>query len=430
MAKFCTKCGRPLLEGQMCSCQQTATPNFSQSTGFNGGFGGNYNPNPNPNPNPVPPTDSATGFGQNQNFGNNQGFGQNQNFNGGFNPGPNPNPPARRCPNCGRELVAGRACVCTQQRANAQAVSVNVDSLKDIWVNVKNHMGIGDPETNATDAYEKDKKIVPDIIKPNDKEVPVKQFQVAKLRNRLFGIPYMKAIGRIQVTNKRVIFRAPGKCVAGKTAISHEFAIDEIAGIESRREFVFNIWDLMFGVLFALVAGALLTWFDGVILKESKSYLLTAFVAFFLGLAGCVPFALLHKKWWLKVMCLGGTTMSLFTVAGFAEYFNYEWLGVLLSLFGWVTLVLGLISLFFHTIKPNLVLMIKTKAATQAIDISRKKENIVAALLKGGAQNEEHTGYAEVLPEADAEKSIREIGAIINDIQKLGDFGIEKWKED
>lgn len=37
-------------------------------------------------------------------------------------------------------------------------------------------------------------------------------------------------------------------------------------------------------------------------------------------------------------------------------------------------------------------------------------------------------GFNEILPENDAEKCIREISAMISDIQKLGDFGIEKWR--
>ena len=420
MAKFCTKCGTPLAEGQVCSCQQTANTNFNQGVSFNGGFTPNYNPNPtptptptyssNPNPNPVP--------NPNPSFGGNAGF--NQGFGGGDNPNPNPNPnPVYGYPNPG----AGSN---MNAKAKSQAVSVDLSSVRGVWAAVKNHMGIGDPESNATDAFEKGKKIVPDIVKPNDKEIPVKQFEVAKLRNRLLGIPYMKAYGRIQVTNKRVLFRAPGKCIAGKTAISHEFAIDEIAGIETRREYVFNMWDLIYGALFFFVAGLLFTRFDTLILTESRSYLLTAFVTLFLAVAGCVPFALLKKKWWLKLMCLGGSTVSLFSISAVAEYFNYEWLGFILALFGWVTLALSLVSLFFHVVKPNLVMIIKTKSASRAIDISRKK---VLSLL-GGHQGPEHTGYEEVIPMTDAEKSIREIGAIINDIQMLGDLGVEKWKKD
>ena len=40
------------------------------------------------------------------------------------------------------------------------------------------------------------------------------------------------------------------------------------------------------------------------------------------------------------------------------------------------------------------------------------------------------TGYNEVLPTEQTNKAIREIGAMISDIQKLGDLAVEKWKED
>ena len=36
----------------------------------------------------------------------------------------------------------------------------------------------------------------------------------------------------------------------------------------------------------------------------------------------------------------------------------------------------------------------------------------------------------EVLPGEDADVAIEELGSMIMDIQKFGDFGIEKWKED
>ena len=46
----------------------------------------------------------------------------------------------------------------------------------------------------------------------------------------------------------------------------------------------------------------------------------------------------------------------------------------------------------------------------------------------GNVIDAQYMGYNEVLPTDETEKAIREIGAIINDIQKLGDYGIAKWK--
>ena len=33
-----------------------------------------------------------------------------------------------------------------------------------------------------------------------------------------------------------------------------------------------------------------------------------------------------------------------------------------------------------------------------------------------------------MLPTAETEAAIQEVGAIINDIQRMGDYGIEKWR--
>ena len=41
---------------------------------------------------------------------------------------------------------------------------------------------------------------------------------------------------------------------------------------------------------------------------------------------------------------------------------------------------------------------------------------------------DEYSGFAEVLPDKDADLAIKELGTIINDIKTLGDFGVEKWK--
>ena len=42
----------------------------------------------------------------------------------------------------------------------------------------------------------------------------------------------------------------------------------------------------------------------------------------------------------------------------------------------------------------------------------------------------EYTGFSEVLPWTDTDKAINEIGAMIDDLQTMGDYAIEKWKEE
>jgi hypothetical protein len=42
-------------------------------------------------------------------------------------------------------------------------------------------------------------------------------------------------------------------------------------------------------------------------------------------------------------------------------------------------------------------------------------------------QKEMGVGFDEVIPTEETESVIREVGAMIGDIQKLGDSGLEKW---
>lgn len=331
------------------------------------------------------------------------------------------------CSRCGKPLANGETCSCSNQ-----APSFDLYSAKGYMESMKNRMGIGDPELNKGDAFEKGKQIIPDCVTANEGEIPVKQYEVATLRNRIFGIPYTKAVGRMQVTNKRVIFRAPGRCISGRTTLQHEFAIDELAGVEARREYMFNFWDLIFGLIVASFGGRVISSLITLICSSAISDGKTAGViilTLLLGVAGCVPFFMLKKKWLLKLLCLGGSFVPMITFGSMVSRFNSgasEFFGGFLTVLGFFSLILTLFALFIHTIKPNLVLLIKTKSASDAaaaIDIKRKK----VALF--GNKDEDHTGYTEVIPAKDAERCIREINAIISDIQKLGDFGVEKWKK-
>jgi len=328
---------------------------------------------------------------------------------------------AKFCTRCGKPLEEGEVCSCSK------SIKIDTGSAKGFFENLKNKMGIGDPEMNKDDAFETGKQIIPDCVKSNESEIPVKQYKIATLRNRILGIPYAKAIGRLQVTNKRVIFRAPGACLAGRTTLQHEFSIDEIAGIESRREYMFNFWDLIIGLLAASAGGGLTVGIISKLCMESVLYEGKVFGAFLLtllvGIAGCIPFFTMKKRWLVKLFGLGASVYPLYTFGAMIMNTSSFW-GSLLFILGGFSMVFFVTALILNTIKPNLVLVVKTKSASEAIDIKRKRVGLFGISM----DKEDHTGYTEILPEIDAEKSIREIGALINDIQKLGDFGVEKWK--
>ena len=390
---------------------------------------------------------------------------------------------------------------------------------------MKNRMGIGVPEQNATDTYERGMNIVPDCIKANENETPIRQYNIVVLRNLL---KFERAEGRLQVTNKRVVFRAAGRSVGGRTTLQNEFNINEIAGVDARRNYKFSFLYLIFAffivylsyfAFFNTVISGKLSIFadimspshvriardnesvamlkandarqreDGAIsnrkdaeAKEKRaidvrtaaeknekrapqgeyyyySYrdykkeriaaqiaenraiaaretaereekqaiaqrelaetaareatakresaektwavLMTALGLVF-GIGGLIPFFALYKKFGVKLLILNlsilGFLLSL-TASG-------SWI---FHIFLILSIIIILVCVFLFCFRPNLIIRVKTKGVKEAVDISGK------------------TGFAEIIPTDETEGAIREIGAIIGDIQSLGDSAIKKW---
>lgn len=341
---------------------------------------------------------------------------------------------AKYCTRCGKPL---EECTCNRTSTNTNATDLLQANMSGL-AKLKTRMGIGEPETNAVPNYERGMKIIPDCVKPSEGEIPVKQYTVAELRNRLLGITIGKAEGRIEVTNKRVIFRALGKCISGRMTLQEEFAIDEIAGIEVRREFTTTVIDFLIGLIISTIGTAV----GLAITSYISSTAPRVIVALLFGIAALVPFFLLYRKWGLKLL-LSGLSFGLLA-GGTGAFGRYGMASLLNGMFGGsrsemivpilvciipaiVALGVLIANLFLYAIRPNLVLVIKTKSSSEAIDIQRKKTGLLGFLFNNDTK--EHTGYTEVLPMRNVEFSIRELGAIISDIQKFGDFGIEKWQE-
>ncbi len=273
-------------------------------------------------------------------------------------------------------------------------------------------MGIGEPEYNNDSPYEDGMKIIPDIVRPNEGEVPIRQYQIATLRNKVAGVTYAKATGRIQVTNK---------------SLQHEFLIDEIGGIEARREHIFNKGDMFLSLIAAIIGTLIMTRIVGNSIERDINFrglgTTCYFLALFFGTVGIVPFFAIKKHWLLKAFLAGvsGGAFLVPALAGANLFF------AALAIFAYIIVFLaGLL----YSIRPNLVLSVKLKgAASPAVDIRRTSTGIGGILQRaGGTDSDDHTGFKEIYPEKDAERAIREIGAVINDIQKMGDYAVSKWE--
>lgn len=359
------------------------------------------------------------------------------------------------CTKCGRQLNDGEQCGCTaqqSQQANQQSYQQQPNGQQFFSDETKAHMKRAAGEFSegmkatatatassakesfdsfrrtirSKSAYERGQQIIPDTIKANESEIPIRQYDhIAKLRSRC---KLTWAEGKMQLTNKRLIFRAPGRClISGNTVLQHEFAIDDIAGIELRRDHRFSFLDFLIGYLISFVGCLPMAAFSALGIESPAISVILALLA---SVALLVPFFKIgSEKRRLKLFvfaCLASSFLSIFMTLGIRHEF-FTGLGIIVA----IPLAIVLIYLYLRVIfQPNLNITVKTNSGTGAIEIRRKHKPFGLGVLFGfgSGQIVEYTGYDEVLPDVDTDRAVRELGAIINDIQKLGDFAVEKWR--
>ena len=365
---FCTKCGKQIAPGEQCSCTMQAGGFQQPQGGFQQPQGGFQQP--------------QGGFQQPQG-----GFQQPQ---GGYQ-----QPPQNSFGNAATGITT--------------AVSDSFKSMRD--------------ELKSKDAYERGMKIVPDTVAANESEIPVKQYDhIARLRSRA---SLKWADGKMQLTNKRLIFRAPGRSLlAGKQVLQHEFAVDDISGIELRRDHRFNFLDLIFALLTNYAGIMISTLIFMAIYREVPA--LGVIIGLIAGVAMALPlFLITGYHPYLKLFSFSGTIGAF--VPLLMSFARLEEAGIFfMFLFGTVLGIVDLILILKIVFVPNLNITIKTQSGTGVIEI-RHRAGVLANLFGGGSN--EYTGYDEVLPGKDTDRAVKELGAMINDIQKLGDFAVEKWKD-
>ena len=368
------------------------------------------------------------------------------------------------CTKCGRPLEEGEICHCqdaanqiqqepgnmefdpykaeTQSTDGAPSenkdnlvININTDKIKDNISGALDKIGAGSSDENGTDIYERGKLIVPDCIKANDGEIPIKQYDFAKLRTR---ITLSHAEGRLQVTNKRVLFRATGRSLMGRTTLHEEFEIDEIAGVEIRNRYDFNILSLLGGIILTALFGALGVGAATLVYRAESEAALTVFellalVFNLIVFALCVgaTYVLAKRKsqdkfYSVRQILLSVCTGACWTYASFGEYFGGIPSEFMYFCAGFLSLCC-LVNVFLIAFVPDLVGVIKTKGAAPGIEIKKEPQlGILSFLFKG--EIDEKSGFQEVIPWKDTQIAIKELGTMIDDIQTMGDAAIEKWK--
>lgn len=318
-----------------------------------------------------------------------------------------------KCEYCGRELADGEVCGCTQSE-NAQQIDWNkyfqltlskdtLANAKKVLDTIRENLSENDISQGTGGPYESNMQITNECVVPTEQEIPVRQYNIAKLRTPL----WKKAYGRLQVTNKRVLFRAKGKSLAGPIEIENEFSLEEIGGVEIKMDYRFNLLLFLLSTLCILGCTGI---FCGIAMWMSAfdSIVPLSLLCVVISLASVAVLALVQSKMWKAILTTcAAVGWSLLESA--TEFQLWEFFGVLFA-------IVGIVMCILSALVDDLHILLKIKGAHGAIEIGRK------------LRNDERSGFSVVQPWKDTGIAIRELGALIDDVKRFGNAGIEKWK--
>lgn len=360
----------------------------------------------------------AQNYNQGQDYSGDQNYNQGQDYSGGQNY--NQDPGYNQSNAYSQNYKYDQAYENNNFRRDPFFISFsNFDfsSLRNFIHSFKRGTGITESDRVGRNSYERDVPIVPDCVKQEENEYVVKQYNLAILKNPL---TFMKSEGRLMVTNRRLLFRAAGSGLTGRLLQEHQFVLDEIGGVEIHKDNIFSFWKLLLSLLASIfVAGWPFALLSGMNPASISPILLI------MGILGILPSIFIYKHFFLKLMC-SAFSLSCFSIMRQLSFVNNLFnrrgdsgggLETILILIG---LVIFIINLVIVCVIPNLVFKIKTKGAGEALMIASRR-----ALGKNNRGT--YSGFSEVRPWEDTDLAINELGTMIEDLQKHGDYALEKW---
>ena len=367
------------------------------------------------------------------------------------------NPNMRFCNFCGGKLAVTTATSQPEKQAQqeiSKASTITPDTsvktqydepefdISETAQRIKN--SVKHSVNNIKDAYDTGSRYtVPDSIlnaslAPCEGERSVKQYRFLRMTLPIIGY---KADASLQVTNKRLLYHAIGSTVfGGKEESYSEVSIDDVAGISIERSTSLNIPVLLVLLLInlALTGVGLLFGLLGSAVSASGHDL--AFIpAIFSAACLVAVFALMKKKHYgfaHLIDCLGNTIAlsglaasyfgnlisNLSSLMGYSSGGGVTLLHLVLAIVAVCSGLLYWITLFLAMFKKNISIVVTSKTgSTTAIDCSPNKSWLF------GVSN--LTPLVYMFETKDFPIMENELGAMISDIQKMGDYGIEKWSK-
>lgn len=279
-------------------------------------------------------------------------------------------------------------------------------------------------------------KLLEQHLTPAERESAVKSYHCTSLASRLLGL---KAEGYLTVTNKRVVFHAFGSSYGGESVLQSEMPVEDVSGISFYKGTYFSVFHLLTALFLAWIGssiiGVLTIAILGAITASSirRGTLEPTTIQIIIGilgiLSGVASFS--YAKDSLLRPVLSATAGTFFLILSGASFLTDA-----LSAFGPLTGrasassigmslaflagIVTLLNIFWYSRRPTMSLAIGSKGgATTPIQISG---------FRGfGFHNTAALKALTAEPAEQAESLIEELGALILDVQTIGDLGIQKW---
>ena len=260
-------------------------------------------------------------------------------------------------------------------------------------------------------------------VVPAEGESTVRTYHCTYYHEKALGL---KSGGFLGITNKRVIFHAEGDTPSGRSVIQSEVPIADVSGISSFKGTYFDLFAfvlvLILAVIVMIFVPAILTTLSFVL----ESYTFFQIIGWLLAIGAFAGSFFISVKSQYRCVVAGVSAGALLSLAGirlndiigaiFGGGGGLYW--ILLLFLGAVVYMLTCASWFAR--RPTFSLEINSSGGSSTpIHISNA----------GGIMHVSALSIPNALPGRDAETMLQEIGALITDIQTLGDYGIDKWKQ-
>lgn len=264
-------------------------------------------------------------------------------------------------------------------------------------------------------------------LTPAEHEETVRTYHCTTLTS---GLLRLRAEGYLTITNKRAVFYAFGNSFSGKSILQSEVPIADISGINCYKGTYFSLKRLFVVLALSFIIVNIVITISGLTVFTSFISLLSRnpsvmsresnlpsffWILVFLTLFTLVgSFFISSKKIWRSVLAFVGTTFLL----GLAIFGGNNGLVYILV---FIAAIYSFICSFWYAQRETLSLAIGSKGGLYT-------PIAISGISSFGIYNTAALRALSAEPALDAETMIKELGAMIHDIQTLGDFGIRKWQ--